>query len=631
MNEAASRGPNAPDAGPGADAYFDQAVWRRLAAAEAADAFAYSWLILQSRILGGAVGGVVLFRRDDGGPLAPVASWPRDYRATPGLVAAVERAAAERKGVATREGAGEDPNPATEPGFDLAYPVAIGDEVHAVAAFEIRPRPQPELHVAMRHLQWGVAWLQNWALRQTHDPGAMERARIRAALELSASALEQERFKAAATVVVTELATRLDCDRVSLGVAGVLRQVKVRALSHSAEFGKQMNLIRSIALAMEESIEQAAVLRHPDPESSGRRVTQAHQQLARDHGSAAVLTVPLRGQDGGIFGALTFERSVSESFDAATVALCESVAALLGPILEAKRTIDRPLPARMWDTARSLAAKLFGPRHLVWKIAAAAVTVLAVALALVDGDFRVTAKTTLEGEIRRAVAAPFRGFVYEAPVRSGDIVGEGQVMCSLDVRDLRLERSRWASEREQYVVEHRKAMAERERAAVNVLGKKMRQAEAQIALLDERIERATMRAPFDGIVVTGDLSQSLGAPVETGQVLFEVAPLDQYRVTMRVDERDIDEIREGQQGSLVLTSLPTESLTFEVVRITPVSVSEEGRNLFVVEGALGQVSERLRPGMEGYGKIEVDRRKLLWIWTHDMIDWVRIRLWRWLP
>jgi hypothetical protein len=35
--------------------------------------------------------------------------------------------------------------------------------------------------------------------------------------------------------------------------------------------------------------------------------------------------------------------------------------------------------------------------------------------------------------------------------------------------------------------------------------------------------------------------------------------------------------------------------------------------------------------MEGVGKIEIDRRRLVWIWTHSIVDWLRLALWRWLP
>src|SRR3989449_8544594 len=113
----------------------------------------------------------------------------------------------------------------------------------------------------------------------------------------------------------------------------------------------------------------------------------------------------------------------------------------------------------------------------------------------------------------------FRGFIAEAGVRSGDIVRKDQPMCSLDDRDLRVERARVASEREEHLLEHRKAMAARDVAAMNVLTRKVQQADAQIELLDEEISRTRIAAPFDGIVVSGDLSQALGAPVDAGQVL----------------------------------------------------------------------------------------------------------------
>ena len=159
----------------------------------------------------------------------------------------------------------------------------------------------------------------------------------------------------------------------------------------------------------------------------------------------------------------------------------------------------------------------------------------------------------------------------------------------------------------------------------------MDQAEAQIALLDEQLSRTKVTAPFDGVVMSGDLSQSLGAPVERGQVLYEVAPLHEYRVIAQVDERDIMEISVGQQSKLILPSMPGEELPFLVDKITPVSTAKEGRNYFRVEGHLEKLSERLRPGMEGIGKITIDRRKLIWVWTHEAIDWVRLQVWRWFP
>jgi hypothetical protein len=35
--------------------------------------------------------------------------------------------------------------------------------------------------------------------------------------------------------------------------------------------------------------------------------------------------------------------------------------------------------------------------------------------------------------------------------------------------------------------------------------------------------------------------------------------------------------------------------------------------------------------MEGIGKVTVDRRALIAIWTRSLVDWLRITLWKWSP
>jgi multidrug efflux pump subunit AcrA (membrane-fusion protein) len=150
-------------------------------------------------------------------------------------------------------------------------------------------------------------------------------------------------------------------------------------------------------------------------------------------------------------------------------------------------------------------------------------------------------------------------------------------------------------------------------------------------LIDEQIARTRLMAPFDAVVVKGDLSQSLGAAVERGNVLFELAPLESYRVIMKVDERDITDVTVGRPGQLALSSMPNEPLDLVVEKITPVSVVDEGRNYFRVEARAEGLTDKLRPGMEGVGKIEVEQRKLIWIWTHKLVHWVRMWVWSWWP
>lgn len=157
------------------------------------------------------------------------------------------------------------------------------------------------------------------------------------------------------------------------------------------------------------------------------------------------------------------------------------------------------------------------------------------------------------------------------------------------------------------------------------------QARAQLDLATSKLERVAITAPFDGIVVKGDLSQQLGSPVEQGKVLFEIAPMNAWRVILKVDERDIADVRPGAGGSLVLASLPGQSWPFTVKKITPVSVPEEGRNQFRVEAELAGAAPKLSPNMEGVGKIDAGSASLLWAWTHPLLDWLRLAWWKLLP
>jgi RND family efflux transporter MFP subunit len=233
--------------------------------------------------------------------------------------------------------------------------------------------------------------------------------------------------------------------------------------------------------------------------------------------------------------------------------------------------------------------------------------------------------------IQRAVTAPFEGYLDEADIKAGALVEEGQIMARLDDRDLNLERSKWASQLAQHQLENRKAMAEDDTATASIMQQQVLQDEAQLRLLDEQLARTKITAPFSGLVVSGDLSQSLGTPLEKGQVLFEIAPLDSYRVVVQVDETEIAAVLAGQQGELILSAMPGTPLPFRVKTITPVTLAEEGRSYFKVEATLDEQSPRLRPGMEGYGKIFIDRRRLIWIWTHDLITWLRLKMWSLLP
>ena len=155
----------------------------------------------------------------------------------------------------------------------------------------------------------------------------------------------------------------------------------------------------------------------------------------------------------------------------------------------------------------------------------AAALVVGLVMLLIHGTYRVTAPASLEGSIQRAVVAPFDGFIMQAHARAGENVAAGEVIAELDIKELLLEQQRYSAERDEYNRQYRQALSDRDMAQAHIFKSQVSQAEAQLRLLEKKIQRSSLSAPLDGVIIKGDLSRSLGATVEQGEVLFEVCLL----------------------------------------------------------------------------------------------------------
>ena len=596
---------------------IDPGAWNRFAQAGTQDEYCRSWLALQCTLVEAAILGVVVLRDGDQAPYRPVAKWPEAGDGGERLAELAERVISERGGLLVESG----------PHYGMGYPILVDEVLLGVVVLEIEARGQVQLQGAMGQLRWGAGWLELWFRRRRASEDGQILERLRRAVDLFAGVLAEPRFAGASMTYVTELATQLKCDRVSMGFVRRGHAV-VQAVSHSAQFGKRMNLTRTLGAAMDEAIVQGCEIHYPQAPGDEALVVRDHEQLARQHGVERVLTFPLYS-DERYYGALVFERQAETPFGGDEIEFCRSVCGLAGPVLEEKRLNDRLLPVKVASSCRLALARLLGAGYLGRKLLVLAAVVLALFFVFAQGEYRIAAHSVLEGEVLRAVVAPFNSYIKEAAARAGDVVEEGQLICALDDRDLVLDQSRWQSQQTQLQRQVQEALAAGDRARVLVLGAQLEQTRAQLELVEGRLGRTRLRAPFAGLVTSGDLSQRLGGLVEKGEVLFEVTPLDAYRLILEVDERRIADVSQGQRGQLLLAALPRQPFEFTIDKITPLAVAREGRNYFRVEARLDNLSPQLRPGMEGVGKIDVDRRRLWDIWTRDLSEWLRLRLWAW--
>jgi biotin carboxyl carrier protein len=433
--------------------------------------------------------------------------------------------------------------------------------------------------------------------------------------------LSQESFLASAEALAAELALMFACERAGVGVLDD-GSIKVIALSSSQDFDRKQEEVSAIAAAMDEAVDQGVLLAVPG-NGSKTHITLAHHKLLK--GTGAVCTVPL-AHARELIGALTLERAGS-AFDAVETRTLEDLASLIAPHLVAKRAAERTAYQHSLQYVRRVAAELLAPGYSKTKATACGLALLFVALVLVPLPYRISAPARLEGSMQRVVVAPVNGFLQQVNVRPGDVVREKQVLAELAGQDLEMEFRKRESELLQHESAYQAALARSDRTLLVMNQAKAAEARAQLALIENQIDRALIRAPFDGIVIKGDLLQSLGAPVQRGEVLLTLAPAEQFRLIVEVDERDIAGVRPGQTGTLALAAMPHERTTFTVARVMPVATAGEGRSFFEVEARIESPQTPLRPGLKGVAKLDAGSHCLVWMMTHRLLDWVRLSFW----
>lgn len=428
--------------------------------------------------------------------------------------------------------------------------------------------------------------------------------------------LAQKEFTAAATLFLSELATVFSCDRACIGFLNG-RSIKIAAVSqHYQRIDRAV--LPEVVAAMEEAVLQGISLAYPQPPSAFPHITVAHTELARRNGMSRILTVPLMNGE-RLVGALTLEGRHSNAFDATEVALIEKLAADIAPALELKWHAEMPVWSRAIDYMRD---GLFGLRNKPSQ--RLRLTVLGLVLVTILGLIAVPVPNYVGGEARlealtqRVISAPIDGFLKEAHVRPGDKVKAGDVLAELNDETLRSQRRQFQAEIAQNENALAEAMVKGDRTQAALSRAKLDELNAQMELLDQQQTYTKLTAPFDGVVIKGDLQQLLGAPLKRSDALLTLSQGQEFRVIIEVDERDISDVRIDQKGTLVLAAFPDERFPIRVVRMTPLASGSNGANIFEVEAVIESDVAKLMPGLKGSAKIGTNTRPAAWKWIARM-------------
>ena len=582
------------------------------------------WLQQHCESSGHVAGGLVIVSTEGEGAAHPVAEWPAGGAMTEPLAAAAQAAADRSRPVvvapvATGADAGHN--------RVISMPLRVGERTLGAVALAVQAEDGQAVSAMFKDLERASADI---GVTLEAPPAAPRAGPDVAAqvLQLQDTLLKHDTLADGALALLSALAPALGADRVVIGVpAG--QQVEVLAVSSSTGFKGEQDLMRLMAAAMQEAMDQGSRVVYPALPASRPCIVHAHAELHARSGQV-LATVPLV-HGGRAVGALLAEWRGTAPPAEAALALLDGVAAMLGPIVTLSRRAERSWPQRTAELLRAAGQRFARRNDPLPKLLAGLAVAAAVAAVAWPIAYHVGAPARIEGAVQRIVAAPIDGYLNKSHVRPGDSVKAGELLIELADQDLLLEKRRWEGALAQHENGVSAALARADRAQFVVSQGKAGEARAQLDLVRQQLARTRLVAPIDGVVIQGDLSQALGAPVQRGDALLTVAPAEQYRLVIDVDERDIADVRVGQRGQLALAARPGDSLAFVVERVTPVAAVRDGRNTFAVEARLQVATPLLRPGLEGVARIAAGEQSAAWIWSHRAVDWLRLALWSWAP
>ncbi|MCA9295412.1 MAG: HlyD family efflux transporter periplasmic adaptor subunit [Phycisphaerales bacterium] len=511
----------------------------------------------------------------------------------------------------------------------MVFPLHGASGSTAIAAYVVPVDEGPALERAQERLEVSMGLLSLYEMRRSEQSRRADLLRLRDVMEVVTAVGEPDRARAAGMAFCNDIATRWRAERVSFGrLHG--RYVRVEAISHVDKFDRRMRLVQDLEAAMEECVDQDIEVMYPAPAESAT-ISRAVKTFVERHGPASALVLPIRRRD-DVIGAVLVERPPTEPWQTDEVESLRLAVDLTTSRLDDIYRHDRWIGAKLVDELRRGFESLLGARHTWAKLTIIGLVLVVLGLTFIHGDDTIDASFEIIPIDKRIIPAPFDGRLDSVSVEPGDTVIAGTTeLARLDTTDLRMRLSSLRAEHASYEKQADLALREQRTADEQIAAANLRRLEADIAWLEHQRSQATILAPISGTILTGDLRRQIGGPVETGVTLFEIAPIDELQARLRVPEDRIADLLamrdDTATGTLASVAHPGDYLPFGVLRIEPVAEVMDQQNVFAVDVRLTGARTWLRPGMKGLARVKVGRRPYGVLWSRDIINWVRMRLW----
>lgn len=223
------------------------------------------------------------------------------------------------------------------------------------------------------------------------------------------------------------------------------------------------------------------------------------------------------------------------------------------------------------------------------------------------------------------------GEVLNVLVETGDRVGEGDLMVSIDPRIVRNRLAQSAAElkaaesrREIATTQKRRVeslvangtltQSDLEQATLDLANAQAQVVAASVAVENARIavDDTDIRAPIVGTIIFKpvEIGQVISSPTQDfagGTLLMQMADLSAVQIRSLVDETDIGKIRPGMRALVSVSAYPNQPFPGEVLKVEPQAVIEQNVTMFAVLVSIQNPDGLLMPGMNAEVEVSIAR------------------------
>ena len=243
-------------------------------------------------------------------------------------------------------------------------------------------------------------------------------------------------------------------------------------------------------------------------------------------------------------------------------------------------------------------------------------------------SFAVNAAGEISPAEQVSVRPEINGKVEELPVDLGDRVKKGDLLFKLDDKELQQQKASTLTAIERSRLELAKAERDYQRAerlladklisqelyddthtAFELAKNSLERSQRELAIIEERLTKTEVRAPFDCTVLTRPISVgqavSGSGGVSGGTEVLSIADLTSMVINAHVNQADVPRLKVNETVEVTVEAVAGLRIRGVVERIAPQATIKNNIKGFAARILLKNVDPRVRPGMTANIRIPV--------------------------